>query len=40
MPVRDGEHRLPACTERSLRMACEIGDDVGVAQSRRSIDAG
>ena len=32
-------NRLPACTERSLRMACEVGNDVGVSQSRRSIGA-
>jgi hypothetical protein len=33
-------HRLPACTERSLRMAPKIDDDAGVAQSRRLIGAG
>jgi hypothetical protein len=31
--------RLPACTERSLRTACEISNEVAVSQSRRSIGA-
>jgi hypothetical protein len=38
----DGD-RVPkavACTERPLRIACEIGNDAGMAQSRRSIVAG
>ena len=32
-------HRLPVCTERLLRVACESGDDVVVSQSRDSIGA-